>query len=61
MQYLLIDMWLVHSILVRFCPCDLKGGPTMPNKFVCDQLGVLVELEEGACIAGVEDWLAVAV
>ena len=33
----------------------------MPNKFVCDQLGSLVGLEEGVCIVGVEDWLAVAV
>ena len=61
MQYFLIDMWLVHSVLVRFCPCGPKGRPTMPSTFVCDQLGFLVELEEGACIAGVEDWLAVAV
>jgi hypothetical protein len=61
MQYLLIDMWLVHSILVRFCPCDLKGRPTMPNRFVCDRLEFLVEPEGGGCIAGVEDWLTVAV
>ena len=61
MRYFLIDMWLVHSISARFFPCDLKGRPTMPNKFVCDQLGSLVGLEEGVCIVGVGDWLAVAV
>ena len=52
---------LIHSVLVHLFQCDLRGRPTMPNKFVCDQLGSLVGLEEDVCIVGVGDWLAVAV
>ena len=33
----------------------------MPNKFVYDQLGSLVGLEEYVFIVGTEDWPAVAV
>ena len=33
----------------------------MPNKFVYDQLGSLVGLEEGGYIVGTGDWPAVAI